>query len=122
MNDAGRRVRQHFADTDGFTDHVFAACALLGYRFAPRIRDLPQKRLDAFTPNATPANVRALVGGKINEPLIEPTGPTSCASRRRSQRGSSPPARFFANSPLTRARMNWPWHCARSAASSAPCS
>jgi hypothetical protein len=54
MNDAGRRVRQHFADTDGFTDHVFAACALLGYRFAPRIRDLPQKRLDAFTPNATP--------------------------------------------------------------------
>jgi TnpA family transposase len=29
MNDAGRRVRQHFADTGGFTDHVFAACALL---------------------------------------------------------------------------------------------
>src|SRR3546814_7901593 len=57
MNDAGRRVRQHFADTGGFTDHVFAACALLGYRFAPRIRDLPQKRLYAFTPNATPANV-----------------------------------------------------------------
>src|SRR3546814_955052 len=71
LNDAGRRVRQHFADTGGFTDHVFAACALLGYRFAPRIRDLPQKRLYAFTPNATPANVRALVGGKINEPLIE---------------------------------------------------
>lgn len=75
MNDAGRRVRQHFADTGGFTDHVFAACALLGYRFAPRIRDLPQKRLYAFTPNATPANVRALVGGKINEPLIERNWP-----------------------------------------------
>ena len=75
MNDAGRRVRQHFADTGGFTDHVFAACALLGYRFAPRIRDLPQKKLYAFTPNATPANVRALVGGKINEPLIERNWP-----------------------------------------------
>ena len=75
MNDAGRRGRQHFADTGGFTDHVFAACALLGYRFAPRIRDLPQKRLYAFTPNATPANVRALVGGKINEPLIERNWP-----------------------------------------------
>ena len=75
MNDAGRRVRQHFSDTGGFTDHVFAACALLGYRFAPRIRDLPQKRLYAFTPNATPANVRALVGGKINEPLIERNWP-----------------------------------------------
>src|SRR3546814_15027585 len=71
MNDAGRLVRQHFADTGGFTDYVFAACALLGYRFAPRIRDLPQKRLYAFTPNATPAYVRALAGGKINEPLIE---------------------------------------------------
>src|SRR3546814_17607060 len=75
MNDAGRRVRQHFADTGGFTDHVLAACALLGYRFAPRIRDLPQKRLYAFTPNATPANVRALVGGKINERPLERNGP-----------------------------------------------
>ncbi|RSU52216.1 hypothetical protein DAH51_21560, partial [Sphingobium yanoikuyae] len=36
---------------------------------------LPQKRLYAFTPNATPANVRALVGGKINEPLIERNWP-----------------------------------------------
>src|SRR3546814_18999476 len=75
MNDAGRRVRQHFADTGGFTDPVFAACALLGYRFAPRIRDLPPKRLYAFTPNTTPANVRALVGGKINDPLIERNWP-----------------------------------------------
>src|SRR3546814_9096410 len=63
MNDAGRRVRQHFADTGGFTDHVFAACALLGYRFAPRIRDLHQKRLYAYTPHATPAHAPALVGG-----------------------------------------------------------
>src|SRR3546814_1643751 len=70
MNDARCRVRQHFADTGGFTDHVFAACALLGYRFAPRIRDLPQTKLYACMPNATPTNVRALVGGKINEPLI----------------------------------------------------
>lgn len=75
MNDAGRHVRQHFADTGGFTDYVFAACSLLGYRFAPRIRDLPQKRLYAFNPSATPANVRGLVGGKINEPLIERNWP-----------------------------------------------
>lgn len=75
MNDAGQRVRQHFADTGGFTDHVFAACALLGYRFAPRIRDLPLKRLYAFTPGTAPANVRPLIGGKINEPLIERNWP-----------------------------------------------
>lgn len=41
MNDAGRHIREQFTDTGGFTDHVFAACAILGYRFAPRIRDLP---------------------------------------------------------------------------------
>ena len=29
----------------GFTDHVFALCHLLGFRFAPRIRDLADKRL-----------------------------------------------------------------------------
>jgi TnpA family transposase len=122
MNDAGRRVRQHFADTGGFTDHVFAACALLGYRFAPRIRDLPQKRFYAFTPNATPPMCERWSAARSMNRSSSATGPTSCASRRRSQRGSPPPARFFANSPLTRARMNWPWHCARSAASSAPCS
>jgi TnpA family transposase len=56
MNDAGRHIREQFTDTGGFTDHVFAACAILGYRFAPRIRDLPSKRLYAFNPNATPAH------------------------------------------------------------------
>ncbi len=44
MNDAGRRVRQHFADTGGFTDHVFAACALLGYRFAPPYPRSPSEK------------------------------------------------------------------------------
>ena len=30
MNEAGKRVKEHYADTGGFTDHVFAMCALLG--------------------------------------------------------------------------------------------
>jgi TnpA family transposase len=30
MNDAGRHIGEQFADTGGFTDHVFAACAILG--------------------------------------------------------------------------------------------
>src|SRR3546814_19837117 len=59
MNDAGRPVRQHFAAPGGFTDHRFAACALLGYRSAPRIRDRPKHRLNPFTLTATTANVRA---------------------------------------------------------------
>ena len=48
MNETGRHVREQYADTGGFTDHVFAACSILGYAFVPRIRDLPSKRLYVF--------------------------------------------------------------------------
>ncbi|EFO0571492.1 Tn3 family transposase [Escherichia coli] len=75
MNDAGRHIREQFTDTGGFTDHVFAACAILGYRFAPRIRDLPSKRLYAFNPSAAPAHLRALIGGKVNQAMIERNWP-----------------------------------------------
>jgi TnpA family transposase len=63
MNDISRHIREQFADTGGFTDHVFAACAILGYRFALRIRDLPSKRLYAFNPSAASAH-RGRDGGK----------------------------------------------------------
>ena len=33
-------IKEHYTDTAGFTDHVFALTVLLGYKFAPRIRDL----------------------------------------------------------------------------------
>ena len=45
MNETGRRIREQYADTGGFTDHVFVATSILGYRFVPRIRDLPSKQL-----------------------------------------------------------------------------
>ena len=50
MTRAGRRDREQYADSGGFTDHVFAVTSLLGYRLIPRIRDLPSKRLHAFEP------------------------------------------------------------------------
>ena len=37
------RIEEHYTDTAGFTDHVFALMHLLGFRFAPRIRDLKDK-------------------------------------------------------------------------------
>ena len=39
------RIEEHYTDTAGFTDPVFGLCHLLGFRFAPRIRDLKDKRL-----------------------------------------------------------------------------
>src|SRR5512134_262389 len=70
MNDAGRRVREHYADTGGFTDHVFALCAILGFTFAPRIRDLPSKRLYAFDPAATHVALRPMVAARIKTERI----------------------------------------------------
>ncbi len=60
------RIEEHYTDTAGFTDHVFALMHLLGFRFAPRIRDLADKRLyihgDA---NRYPTLARR-IGGNIN--------------------------------------------------------
>jgi TnpA family transposase len=50
LTDAGQKIREQYADTGGFTDHVFAVTALLGFQFIPRIRDLPSKRLYLFDP------------------------------------------------------------------------
>ena len=68
--DTGRKIKEQYADTGGFTDHTFALTSLLGYQFVPRIRDLPSKRLFLFDPAAAPKNLRSLIGGKVRENLI----------------------------------------------------
>jgi Tn3 transposase DDE domain len=40
-HESNLRIEEHYTDTAGFTDHVFAFCHLLGFRFAPRIPNLP---------------------------------------------------------------------------------
>lgn len=72
MNETGRRIEKQYADTGGFTDHIFAVSSILGYAFIPRIRDLPSKRLYAFDPSSVPAELRPLIGGKVREKLIAP--------------------------------------------------
>ncbi|WP_454172860.1 Tn3 family transposase [Microbacterium maritypicum] len=59
------QVREHYTDTAGFTDHLFALMHTLGYRFAPRIRDLKDTKL--FTPPGTtfPA-LASMTAGPIN--------------------------------------------------------
>jgi len=70
MNEVGRKIKEQYADTGGFTDHVFAVTALLSYRFIPRIRDLPSKRLYLFDPTTAPEELRGVIGGKVRENLI----------------------------------------------------
>jgi len=46
-------IEEHYTDTGGYSDHVFALCALLGFRFAPRLCDLPDRRLFGIYPPET---------------------------------------------------------------------
>ncbi len=39
------RIEEHYTDTAGFTDHVFGLMHFVGFRFAPRIRDLGDTKL-----------------------------------------------------------------------------
>jgi TnpA family transposase len=64
------RIEEHYTDTAGFTDHVFALCHLLGFRFAPRIRDLADKRSYVPDPERKYAALAPLVGGKLDVKLI----------------------------------------------------
>jgi TnpA family transposase len=65
------RIEEHYTDTAGFTDHVFALCHLLGFRFAPRIRDLADKRLYVPGKAGQWSSLIPLIGGSINARLIE---------------------------------------------------
>ena len=60
MNETGRRVREQYADTGGFTDHVFAACSILGHalRVRPAHPGLPSKRLYVFERAGVPKHLR----------------------------------------------------------------
>jgi TnpA family transposase len=64
------RIEEHYTDTAGFTDHVFALCHLLGYRFAPRIRDLADKRLTTIDKPTRYPDLECLIGTALNTKRI----------------------------------------------------
>ena len=64
------RIEEHYTDTAGFTDHVFALMQLLGFRFAPRIRDLADKRLYIHGDVKQFPTLSNMIGGNINTKLI----------------------------------------------------
>lgn len=64
------RIEEHYTDTNGFTDHVFGLMHLLGFRFAPRIRDLGETKL--YIPKSDTAYdaLKSLIGGILNTMAI----------------------------------------------------
>ncbi|MEO8283508.1 MAG: Tn3 family transposase [Pseudarthrobacter sp.] len=64
------QIQEHYTDTAGFTDHLFALMHLLGYRFAPRIRNIGDTRLYTPTNDSELSTLAPLIGGSINTTTI----------------------------------------------------
>ena len=60
------RIEEHYTDTAGFTDHVFALMHLLGFRFAPRIRDLKDTKLYVPKSGQDYPALNTMIGGTLN--------------------------------------------------------
>jgi hypothetical protein len=60
-----------WTDTEGFTDHVFALCHLLRFRFAPRIRDIGDKRLHTAGDKKSWPELASLFGDRLKVKKIE---------------------------------------------------
>ena len=59
-------IREHYTDTAGAIDHVFGLCGLLGFRFAPRIRDLADRRLYVVDARAEYKALGPMIGGVVD--------------------------------------------------------
>ncbi|WQP06817.1 Tn3 family transposase [Sinorhizobium meliloti] len=63
-------IEELFTDTGGASDHVFALFALIGKRFAPRLRNIKDRKFHAFEKaDAYPA-LASHIGAPINTALI----------------------------------------------------
>jgi TnpA family transposase len=63
-------IREHYTDTAGAIDHVFGLCHLAGFRFAPRIRDLADRRLYVADSRVAYAALTPMIGGAVDFRVI----------------------------------------------------
>ena len=65
-------IKEHTTDTEGFTEHVFALCYLLGIRFMPRIKNLKSQQLYRIDKDISYGDLDALLTKTVLiEPVIE---------------------------------------------------
>ncbi|WP_201715524.1 Tn3 family transposase [Rossellomorea arthrocnemi] len=63
-------IEEHYTDTAGYTDQVFGLSHLLGFRFAPRLRDLSDTRLYVIEKPGEFPTIEKLLRGRINTKVI----------------------------------------------------
>ncbi len=66
----GLRIGTHYTDTGGASDHVFILCAMLGFRFCPRLRDFPDRKLACIEPIAIYKDLQPILGRRIRTDVI----------------------------------------------------
>jgi TnpA family transposase len=69
-HEADLTISTHHTDGGGVSDHVFALAHVLGFRFTPRIPNLAERRLYAFTPAATWPTLEPFIAGAVDTKLI----------------------------------------------------
>ena len=63
-------IEEHFTDTGGASDHVFGLFALIGKRFAPRLRNLKDRKFHTIEKGDAYPALAAHIGAPINATLI----------------------------------------------------
>jgi TnpA family transposase len=63
-------IREHYTDTAGAIEHVFGLCHLTGFRFAPRIRDLADRRLYTTESRTAYSALTPMIGGTVDFRII----------------------------------------------------
>ncbi|MFW8583970.1 Tn3 family transposase [Rhizobium beringeri] len=63
-------IEELFTDTGGASDHVFALFALIGKRFAPRLRNIKDRKLHTFEKADAYPGLANHIGAPINTALI----------------------------------------------------
>ena len=64
------RIGTHYTDTGGASDHVFILCAMLGFRFCPRLRDLPDRKLATIKLATAYKDLDSLIGRRVKADVI----------------------------------------------------
>ncbi|MCC3357273.1 Tn3 family transposase [Bacillus sp. REN16] len=64
-------IEEHYTDTAGYTDQIFGLTHLLGFKFAPRIRDLSDSKLFIIDKASEYPKLEAILRGQINTKVIK---------------------------------------------------
>lgn len=70
MHGTSLQITEHYTDTGGASDHVFGCTHMLGCRYVPRLRDLPERRLASIGPASDYPGLKSIMGRQIQKEVI----------------------------------------------------